>query len=117
MLVLFGNVLKNNQNLILALSKLNGIGSVTALDIICKLGFSPNLKIKELTKTQELLLTQKIKENYRVEDNLKDFVRMNILAKINNGSIVGFRHRHGLPVRGQRTHTNARTAGRLALRL
>jgi small subunit ribosomal protein S13 len=116
MLVLFGNVLKNNQNLNVGLTQLHGIGKITATNIMNTLGFSPNLKIKELTKHQEFLITQKVKENYRVEDNLKDYIKGNILIKINNGSIIGFRHRQGLPVRGQRTHTNAQTAHKLHFR-
>jgi len=116
MLVLFGNVLKNNQELKSGLIQLHGVGKITAYNIMNVLGFSPKLKIKELTKHQEFLITQKVKENYRVEDNLKDYIKGNILIKINNGSVIGFRHRHGLPVRGQRTHTNARTARKLHFR-
>lgn len=116
MLVLFGNVLKNNQNLKSGLTQLHGIGKFSASNVMNILGISPNVKIKELTKYQEFLIAQKLKEHYRVEDNLKDYNKGNILIKINNGSVIGFRHRHGLPVRGQRTHTNARTARKLQIR-
>ena len=58
---------------------------------------------------------KKIKEEFRIEENLKDLVKGDIRRMISNGSVRGFRHRNKLPVRGQRTHTNAKTARRVIL--
>ena len=71
------------------------------------------LKVSELTGNQQFMIAKKIKEEFRIEENLRDFVKGNIQHYVTNGSIRGFRHRNKLPVRGQRTHTNARTVRKL----
>ena len=95
------------------LTKLYGIGLFTAKKICAELGLSPRIYVGDLTGNQQYILIRKIKENLRIESSLKDVVKGNIQALIENGSLRGFRHRNRLPVRGQRTHTNARTARRV----
>lgn len=113
MLVIFGVSLSKNKRLIYALTNLYGIGLLTAKQICAELGFSPVLKVYELTGNQQFMIAKKIKEEFRIEENLRDFVKGNIQHYVTNGSIRGFRHRNKLPVRGQRTHTNARTVRKL----
>lgn len=115
MLVIFGVTLAKEKKLIYALTDLYGIGLLTSKKICSELGFSPILKVKELTDFQQFSLSKKIKEEIRIEENLKDLVKGNIQRMISNGSLRGFRHRNKLPVRGQRTHTNAKTARRTVM--
>jgi small subunit ribosomal protein S13 len=115
MLVIFGVTLVKHKRLVYALTDLYGIGLITSKSICSELGFSPILKVKELTEEQQFSLSKKIKEEFRIEENLKDLVKGDIRRMISNGSVRGFRHRNKLPVRGQRTHTNAKTARRVIL--
>jgi small subunit ribosomal protein S13 len=115
MLVIFGVTLTKEKKLIYALTDLYGIGLLTSKKICSELGLSPILKVKELTDFDQFALSKKIKEEIRIEENLKDLVKGNIQRMIANGSVRGFRHRNKLPVRGQRTHTNAKTARRVIL--
>ncbi len=117
MLTLFGVSLKENKKLIYALPDLYGIGLVSSRRIAYELGFSPNIKLKDLTYVQQLQLIKKIKEEYCVETNLQDKIKENIQRYMLNGSFRGMRHKAKLPVRGQRTHTNAKTARRLSFKL
>lgn len=112
-MVIYGVSIPMNKLLTLALTKLYGIGLFTAKKICAELGLSPRIYVGDLTGNQQYILIRKIKENLRIESSLKDVVKGNIQALIENGSLRGFRHRNRLPVRGQRTHTNARTARRV----
>lgn len=115
MLVIFGVTLAKDKRLIYALTELYGIGLLTSKQICAELGLSPVLKVSELTESQQFALSKKIKEEFRIEENLRDLVKGNIQRMITNGSVRGFRHRNRLPVRGQRTHTNAKTSRRVVL--
>ena len=112
MVVIFGVKLVKNKKLIYALTDLYGIGLLSSKIICANLGLSPVLKVKDLTEKQQFSLSKKIKEE-RIEENLKDLVKGDIQRMISNGSVRGFRHRNKLPVRGQRTHSNAKTVRRV----
>lgn len=113
MVVIFGVKLVKNKKLIYALTDLYGIGLLSSKIICANLGLSPVLKVKDLTERQQFSLSKKIKEEVRIEENLKDLVKGDIQRMISNGSVRGFRHRNKLPVRGQRTHSNAKTVRRV----
>lgn len=115
MLVIFGVVIPKDKKIQYALPILYGIGNASALKICCELGFAPNLKVGDLTDVQQFDLAKKIKEEYRLESNLKEEIKGNVQRYISNGSIRGFRHRNKLPVRGQRTQTNAKTPRRVIM--
>jgi small subunit ribosomal protein S13 len=93
----------------IGLTYIYGIGRVTAREILEKTGVSAALRIKDLTDADVNKLRQAIERDYRVEGALRTEVAMNIKRLMDIGSYRGIRHRRGLPVRGQRTHTNART--------
>ena len=86
-----------------------GIGRETARRILEATGVSSVHRIKDLNDAHVNKLRQEIEKNYRVEGSLRTEVSMNIKRLMDIGSYRGIRHRRGLPVRGQRTHTNART--------
>jgi small subunit ribosomal protein S13 len=86
-----------------------GIGRHNATDIMQKAGIDPALRIRDLTDADVNRLRQVIERDYKVEGALRTEVAMNIKRLMDIGSYRGIRHRRGLPVRGQRTHTNART--------
>jgi small subunit ribosomal protein S13 len=113
MVVIFGVKLVKNKKLIYALTDLYGIGLLSSKIICANLGLSPVLKVKDLTEKQQFSLSKKIKEEVRIEENLKDLVKGDIQRMISNGSVRGFRHRNKLPVRGQCTHSNAKTVRRV----
>lgn len=117
MLVIFGVTLETEKKVIYALPKLYGIGTNSAKKICKELGFSPALKIQNLTEKQQFEISKKIKEEFRIESNLREEVKSNIQHYILNGSVRGFRHKNKLPVRGQRTHSNAKTQRRVAVSL
>ncbi len=116
MLVIFGVVLPKNKKVIYALPELYGIGLVSSQKICKALGYSLELRVKDLTEEQEYEIAKKIKEEYILEGNLKEEIKSNIQRYITNGSIRGFRHKYNLPVRGQRTSTNAKTVRRTKIR-
>jgi small subunit ribosomal protein S13 len=86
-----------------------GIGRAIARRIVEQTGVDPTLRVKDLTDADVNRLRQLIEKDYRVEGALRTEVAMNIKRLMDIGSYRGIRHRRGLPVRGQRTHTNART--------
>jgi small subunit ribosomal protein S13 len=86
-----------------------GVGRTTAREILEKTGVSSALRVRDLTDADVNRLRQAIEKDYRVEGALRTEVAMNIKRLMDIGSYRGIRHRRGLPVRGQRTHTNART--------
>ena len=93
----------------IGLTYIFGIGKHNATDIVQKAGIDPGLRIKELSDADVNRLRQVIERDYKVEGALRTEVAMNIKRLMDIGSYRGIRHRRGLPVRGQRTHTNART--------
>jgi small subunit ribosomal protein S13 len=93
----------------IGLTYIFGIGRATAKSIIEKTGVSPDLRIRDLTDADVNKLRQAIEKDHRVEGALRTEIAMNIKRLMDIGSYRGIRHRRGLPVRGQRTHTNART--------
>lgn len=108
-MLILGTRLVTNKPIRIALTKLYGIGNKTASDICDYMGFSQKLKIKDLSDKQHDFLIAHIKKNYIIEDNLRKIVRENLNHYLKNSSLKGYRHKHGLPVRGQRTCSNGRT--------
>lgn len=92
-----------------ALTYIYGIGRTRALQTVQAAEVDQNARVRDLTDDEVLRLRQFIENNFRVEGDLRREVANNIKRKIEIGSYQGVRHRIGLPVRGQRTHTNART--------
>ena len=93
----------------IALTYIYGLGSTRA-KLICELAeVSVDTRVRDLTEDEVLKIRRAIEQNFRVEGDLRREVAQNIKRKIEIGSYQGLRHRRGLPVRGQRTHTNART--------
>jgi small subunit ribosomal protein S13 len=93
----------------IGLTYIFGVGRTTAREILEKTGVSASLKVRDLTGAHVNRLRQAIEKDYRVEGALRTEIAMNIKRLMDIGSYRGIRHRRGLPVRGQRTHTNART--------
>src|ERR671939_417590 len=93
----------------IGLTYIYGIGRSVARRILADTGVSPSLRVRELSDADVNRLRQAIERDYRVEGALRTEVAMNIKRLMDIGSYRGIRHRRGLPVRGQRTHTNART--------
>ena len=93
----------------IGLTYIFGIGRETSRRILAASGVNPEQRIKDLTDSDVNKLHQEIEKTYRVEGALRTEVAMNIKRLMDIGSYRGKRHRAGLPVRGQRTHTNART--------
>jgi small subunit ribosomal protein S13 len=93
----------------IGLTYIYGIGRANARKIMESTGVNPALRIKELSDADVNRLRQAIERDFRVEGALRTEVAMNIKRLMDIGSYRGIRHRKGLPVRGQRTHTNART--------
>ena len=93
----------------IGLTYIYGIGRVTARRILTTAGVDASQRIRDLNDADVNKLRQEIERSYRVEGALRTEVAMNIKRLMDIGSYRGIRHRRGLPVRGQRTHTNART--------
>ena len=93
----------------ISLTYIYGIGRASANKILKKTGISPDMRAKDLTEEEVSKLTTAIQREYRVEGDLRRQVSANIKRLVDIGSYAGFRHRRSLPVRGQRTRTNART--------
>ncbi len=93
----------------IGLSYIHGIGRNSAEKICETLGISPQRRVHELTDDEVLRIREVIDRDYQVEGDLRRTVAMNIKRLMDLGCYRGLRHRKGLPVRGQRTHTNART--------
>ena len=93
----------------IGLSYIYGIGRRNAVDILRKAGIDSSLRIRDLTDADVNKLRQVIERDYKVKGALRTEVAMNIKRLMDIGSYRGIRHRRGLPVRGQRTHTHART--------
>ncbi|MFL6858384.1 MAG: 30S ribosomal protein S13 [Allosphingosinicella sp.] len=93
----------------IALTYIHGIGRTKAREITAKLGIEPQRRVQDLTDQEVLHIREMIDADYQVEGDLRREVAMNIKRLMDLASYRGLRHRRGLPVRGQRTHTNART--------
>jgi small subunit ribosomal protein S13 len=93
----------------IALTYIYGIGLKKSKEILAATGISPDTRVKDLTDDESKRLRSEIETNYRVEGDLRREVAMNIKRLMEIGCYRGLRHRRGLPVRGQRTKTNART--------
>jgi small subunit ribosomal protein S13 len=101
--------LPRDKKVEVGLTYIFGIGRFNATEILQKSGIDPNLRIRDLSDADVNRLRQVIERDYKVEGALRTEVAMNIKRLMDIGSYRGIRHRRGLPVRGQRTHTNART--------
>ena len=93
----------------IGLTYIFGIGRKSANDILKMAGVNPDTRVKDLTEDQEAALRDVIDKNYTIEGDLRREVALNIKRLTEIGCYRGMRHRRGLPVRGQRTKTNART--------
>ncbi len=98
-----------NKRVEVALTYIHGIGRTTAKDIIAKLGITPDKRVQDLTDQEVLHIREAIDRDHTVEGDLRRETAMNIKRLMDLACYRGLRHRKGLPVRGQRTHTNART--------
>ena len=101
--------LPRDKKVEIGLTYIFGIGRASALEIMEKAGIDAALRVRDLSDADVNKLRQVIEKEYRVEGALRTEVSMNIKRLMDIGSYRGIRHRRGLPVRGQRTHTNART--------
>ena len=99
----------DNKRVQIALTYIYGIGKSRAARICEKSAISVNAKVRDLTEEEAGRIRQVIQEEGRVEGDLRKEVQLNIKRLMDIGCYRGLRHRRGLPVRGQRTHTNART--------
>jgi small subunit ribosomal protein S13 len=93
----------------IALTYIYGVGRTRALTTLAETGIDGNIRVKDLSDDQLVALRDYIEGNYKVEGDLRREVAADIRRKVEIGSYEGLRHRRGLPVRGQRTKTNART--------
>ena len=99
----------NNKRVEIDLTYIYGIGRKSANDILAATGINPDTRAKDLTEAEVAKLRDEIENNYTVEGDLHRDVAMNIKRMVEINCYRGIRHRKGLPVRGQRTKTNART--------
>jgi small subunit ribosomal protein S13 len=98
-----------NKRVVVALQYIHGIGAQRAREIVDKVGIPAPRRVSQLTDQEVLQIREMIDRDYIVEGDLRREVAMNIKRLMDLGCYRGLRHRRGLPVRGQRTHTNART--------
>jgi small subunit ribosomal protein S13 len=100
--------LPRDKRLEIGLTYIYGIGRTRAEQICDAVGIERGTKIRDLTEEEATRIRRYIEQSYQVEGDLRREVQQNIKRKVEIGSYQGIRHRRGLPVRGQRTHTNAR---------
>jgi small subunit ribosomal protein S13 len=101
--------LPRDKRVEIGLTYVFGIGNSRSQQILDSLDIDYNIKVRDLSDAEVLRIRQFIEGNYKIEGDLRREVAQNIKRKIEIGCYQGLRHRRGLPVRGQRTHTNART--------
>ena len=101
--------LPRDKRIEIGLTYIFGIGLKTSQNILAATGVNPDIRVKDLSEEDTQKLRREIKDNYKVEGDLRREVSMNIKRLIDIGCYRGQRHKLGLPVRGQRTKTNART--------
>jgi small subunit ribosomal protein S13 len=106
---LVGVDLPREKRMEVALTYIFGIGRSRALETLKQTGISPDMRVRDLGDEELVKLRDWIDANYQIEGDLRREVQGDIRRKVEIGSYQGIRHRRGLPVRGQRTHTNART--------
>ena len=106
---LIGVDLPRDKRIEIALTYIYGIGLTTAKEIIAATGVDPDIRVKDLSEEDLAKLRDYIQQNLKVEGDLHREVSQNVKRLMEIGCYRGLRHRRGLPVRGQRTHTNART--------
>lgn len=98
-----------NKRVVIALQYIHGIGQKSAKDIVAKVGIEDARRVNQLTDAEVLQIREAIDKDYTVEGDLRRETSTNIKRLMDLACYRGLRHRKGLPVRGQRTHTNART--------
>ncbi|MGE5544231.1 MAG: 30S ribosomal protein S13 [Bacillota bacterium] len=101
--------LPRDKRVEVALTYIFGIGRPTARKIVAQTGINPDTRVKDLTEEEVAKIREIVNKNYKVEGDLRREVSMSIKRLMDIGCYRGLRHRRGLPVRGQRTKTNART--------
>jgi len=106
---LAGVDLPRDKRVEIALTYIYGVGRTSSVKTLADTGISGDIRVKDLTDDQLVALRDYIEGNYKVEGDLRREVAADIRRKVEIGSYEGIRHRRGLPVRGQRTKTNART--------
>ena len=106
---LVGVDLPRDKRLEVALTYIFGIGRTRAQETLANTGVSPDMRVRDLGDEELIRLRDWIEGNYKTEGDLRREVASDIRRKVEIGSYQGLRHRRGLPVHGQRTHTNART--------
>ncbi len=98
-----------NKRVVIAIQYIHGIGPAKAREIVARASIPDSRRVSELSDSEVLQIRESIDRDYMVEGDLRRDVSMNIKRLMDLGCYRGLRHRRGLPVRGQRTHTNART--------
>ena len=106
---LAGVDIPRDKRVVIALTYIYGIGRTRSVEILAATGIDESIRVKDLTDDQLVALRDYIEGTYKVEGDLRREVAADIRRKVEIGSYEGIRHRRGLPVRGQRTKTNART--------
>ena len=106
---LAGVDIPNEKRIEIALTYIFGVGRTRAKETLAATGISPDIRVKDLTDEQLIMLRDYLEANYKIEGDLRREVDADIRRKIQINCYQGQRHRKGLPVRGQRTKTNART--------
>ncbi|WP_221583807.1 30S ribosomal protein S13 [Microbacterium sp. G2-8] len=106
---LAGVDIPRDKRVVIALTYIYGVGRTRSNEILAATGIDENIRVKDLTDDQLIALRDHIEGAYKVEGDLRREVAADIRRKVEIGSYEGIRHRRGLPVRGQRTKTNART--------
>ena len=101
--------LPREKRIEIALTYIFGVGPTVAQQIMTTTGINPDTRVKDLTEEEEQKLRAELENNHKVEGDLRREIAMNIKRLMDIGCYRGLRHRQGLPVRGQRTKTNART--------
>jgi small subunit ribosomal protein S13 len=101
--------LNKNKRVEIALTAIFGIGLTSSRRLLDQTGINPDTKVNDLTEAEVRRLRELIENEYKVEGVLRQEIQVNIKRLMDLGTYKGLRHRRGLPVRGQRTHTNART--------
>lgn len=110
---ILGTNLKDNKKLLHELLSIRGLGRLASKQILSNFGWNPSLRVKTLTQTQITELIVYINQNYYVTSELHQQILRDIKRKVKMGSYKGIRHIRKLPVRGQRTKTNAKTVAKL----
>jgi len=98
-----------NKRVVIGLQYIHGIGQAKAKEICAKVGIADGRRVNQLSDDEVIRIREAIDRDYQVEGDLRREVSINIKRLMDLGSYRGLRHRKGLPVHGQRTHTNART--------